>query len=127
MTETTMTRKMIIIGALAAVSLLALHAQAQVQVIEYQHITSPNPTPEAPPEVACENMYKESGDKEKLQKCLDFVREDYAREHPFKFPDLKPDPIKQFLPDHGTCQHLLDKDDYVNYEACMRFYTGLPH
>ncbi|MGO9483556.1 MAG: hypothetical protein ACLPX9_03080 [Rhodomicrobium sp.] len=138
MTDTTMIRKIIVIGALAAVSLLALHAQAQVQVIEFAIIPSPHPAPEPSEEEAGEKYCHAAFDSilpwrsSKLQECLRAVHEEAAkkaaedaRQHPVQL--YMPDPAKQFLPDHGTCQHLLDKDDYVNYEACMRFYTGLPH
>lgn len=138
MTDTTMIRKIIVIGALAAVSLLASHAQAQVQVIAYAEVTTTNPTPEASDEEAGEKYCHAAFDSilpwrsSKLQECLRAVHEEAAkktaedaRQHPVQL--YMPDPIKQFSPDHGNCGHLLDKDDYANYEACVRFYTGLPH
>lgn len=147
-----MTRKTIIIGALAAVTLLT----SQVQVAAFPMVKSEHPAPEGSEEGYCydfddqakvkkcldfmhaedearEKMCRESDDQERVQKCLEYVHEESAKKAEQRAEEMrhlqdqyKREELHRLL-DPGNCSRLLDKDDYVNYEACVRFHNGLPH
>ena len=121
-----MTRK--ILGALAAVSLLASAAQAQVQVIGYAAATSPYPVPEPSEEEVGEKICHELFDSvlpwrsSKFQECLRNVHEEAARNARaslLKEPTAT-DRFQLCLKQLEKCKALRDDGDYANYEACYR-------